>query len=133
MDRPAAAPAVRREAEEDWIYQGRTSSNGLASVLTQELANLRRDVRIYPNLEDFLTAMNKSVKITDEISIRKAIVGAVASGAARDIAFRTEFGDTEGFALGEASQPHISGYAIPQSSLLAISFEISFDLKRVAG
>jgi hypothetical protein len=129
----ASERTVHLITKDSAFYQGRTSSNGLASVLTQELANLRRDVRIYPNLEDFLTAMNKSVKITDEISIRKAIVGAVASGAARDIAFRTEFGDTEGFALGEASQPHISGYAIPQSSLLAILFEISFDLKRVAG
>jgi PIN domain-containing protein len=42
----ASERTVHLITKDSAFYQGRTSSNGLASVLTQELANLRRDVRI---------------------------------------------------------------------------------------
>jgi hypothetical protein len=125
----ATEQTVHLITKDSAFYQGRSTSNVLASALAQELADVKRDVHIYPSLQSFLIKMNKSVGI-DKAHIGPEIVEAVMSSA-RDIAARTEFGSTEIFELGEVHGPVISGYATPQSSLLAISFEISFDLRPV--
>jgi hypothetical protein len=66
----------------------------------------------------------------DETPIRNAITDAILDRA-REIAEGgpAPLGTT--FQLGQAHQTKITGYETPQSSLVAISFEASFDLEAI--
>jgi hypothetical protein len=83
---------------------------------------IKKDIRIYPALKDFLTAMGDRISSIDEETIGVAIVQSVA-GRAYEIAT-----DKGTFELGAPHKPKISGYATPKPSLIAISFEVVFDL-----
>jgi hypothetical protein len=107
------------------FYESRNKNGGLAAPLLEELRDAKRDVRIYPGLKDFLTAMGDSTLSIDEKTIGAAIVQSVMERA-YDIA--TDKGQ---FELGSPHKPKISGYATPKPSLIAISFEVVFDLKFV--
>jgi hypothetical protein len=67
------------------------------------------------------------VKI-DEAAIGDAISAAIMDQARQIAAEDSWRGET--FKLGKAHMPKISGYATPEPSLVAISFEASFDLER---
>lgn len=97
----------------------------MAASSRHELGIDDHDVCIYPNLREFLSAIDGTIATLDEESIGSAIVLAVTPRA-REIAK-----DEDHFELGKASLPRIRGYATPKPSLLAISFEISFALQRV--
>jgi hypothetical protein len=106
------------------FYEGRKRDAGLASVLASEARRANKDIRIYPALKDFLSAMGESVPAIDEKSIADAILGATVSRANEIIAKMKDH-----FELGSPRKPKISSYATPKPSLVAISFEITFDLK----
>ena len=97
----------------------------MAAPLRQELQNANRDVRLYPALKDFLASIAGSAAAIDEISIGAAILESVLPHA-REIAR-----EGEKFELGKPHTPKISGYATPKPSLVAVSFEISFELDHV--
>jgi hypothetical protein len=107
------------------FYEGRAPARGLAEPLRQELAVSERYVRVYSSVRDFLATIDKTVAALDEASIGAAIIPAVTPRAHEIVR------DAKNFELGPASHPRISGYATPQPSLVAVSFEISFKLKRV--
>ena len=107
------------------FYDGKKRESGLASSLRDEMRVAQFEIRIYPALKDFLTAMAGSAASIDEAAIGSAIIESVTPGA-RERASRSGT-----FELGEPHKPKINGYATPKSSLVAISFEVSFDLERV--
>jgi len=108
------------------FYENRDRSRGLASPLREELARSGRDVRIYPNLTEFIEAMDKTVATLDNDAIGAAIVQALTP-IAHEIAAGSR---GEQFVLGPASRLRIKGYATPKPSVVAVSFEVSFALKR---
>jgi hypothetical protein len=80
-------------------------------------------------LKDFLaTAESGAVEKIDEIGIGDAITAAIMDQA-RQIAAEDSYPGAT-FELGKARGIKISGYATPKPSLVAISFEVSFDLER---
>lgn len=110
------------------FYDGCDRTRGLAASLRYELETDGHDVCIYPKLREFLSAIDGTVAPLDEGLIGSAIVQAVTPRA-REIA--ADAADRHRFELGEAFRPRIRGYATPKPSLLAVSFELSFALKRV--
>jgi hypothetical protein len=112
------------------FYENRNIAAGLASRLRDELKAAKRNVEIHSSLADFLAKVEPGAAI-DETAISDSITKAIAHEA-REIA--TE-GDVLGragamFQVGKAHRPKISGYATPKPSLVAISFEASFDLEQ---
>jgi hypothetical protein len=106
------------------FYEGRNRSSGLATALREELQAAKKEIRIYPALRDFLATLEGSAASIDEDAIGAAIVQAVTLRARE---YAAEHGN---FELAEAHMPRISGYATPKPSLIAVSFEVSFDLER---
>ena len=107
------------------FYESRNRNGGLALSLLEEVRAAKKNIRIYPALKDFLTAMGENTLSIDEKTIGAAIVESVKDRA-HEIA--TDKGQ---FELGAPHKPKISGYATPKPSLIAISFEVVFDLKFV--
>ncbi len=105
------------------FYENRNRNSGLAASLQEELRDNLKDIHIYPALKDFLTAMGDRTSSIDEEAIGAAIVQSV-TGRAHEIAT-----DKGTFELGAVHKPKISGYATPKPSLIAISFEVVFDLE----
>jgi hypothetical protein len=107
------------------FYENRNRSSGLATALREELRSTKRDIGIYPGLKEFLTAIGDSTSTIDEEAIGLAIVQSVTPRA-REIAT-----EKNAFELGAAHKPKIKGYATPKPTLIAVSFEVAFDLKFV--
>lgn len=105
------------------FYESRNRNGGLASSLASEIRDAKKDIRIYPAPKDFLTAMGSSVLSIDENVIGSAILESVTSQAHEIATGRGQF------ELGAPHKPKISGYATPKPSLIAVSFEVVFDLK----
>jgi hypothetical protein len=88
-----------------------------------------KNIQIHSSLDDFLTVVDAGGATVDEMSIREEITTAILDQA-REIAVQSEWGRPNAtFQLGKAHRPKISGYATPKPSLVAISFEASFDLE----
>jgi hypothetical protein len=121
----AAERSVHLITNDSAFYEGRNRLLGLATSLRQELTAVGSDLHIYPGLREFLSAMDKTASPIDEKCIGAAIVLAVTPRA-REIA-----AEKDRFELGKAHPPLISGYATPKPSLVAVSFEVSFELKRI--
>ncbi len=114
------------------FYENRNRAAGLVAALRAELAAAKREIHIYSSLKDFLATAGSSAAI-DEAAIGDAIVKAIVDRA-RELAAKNDvIGMRPGpaFQLGNVYQPKISGYATPKLSLVAISFEASFDLDRI--
>ncbi|MGY8663482.1 PIN domain-containing protein [Bradyrhizobium sp. UFLA05-109] len=107
------------------FYDGRNKNSGLASTLVDEIRSGKRDIRIYPALKDFLSAIGDSAAAIEQEAIGASILGAVDERA-REIA-----SETGKFELGASHKPILRGYATPKPSLVAISFEVAFDLNYV--
>ena len=105
------------------FYESRNKNGGLAAALLQELRDAKKDIRIYPGLKDFLTAIADNTLSIDEEAIGAAIVKSVTNRAHEIAAEKGQF------ELGSAYKPKIRGYATPKPSLIAISFEVVFDLR----
>jgi hypothetical protein len=110
------------------FYEGRNKAAGLANPLRAELMTTKRDVQIHSSLRDFLAAAEPGAVEIDETAIGDAITKSIMDQA-RQIAAEDAWPDRR-FELGKAHRPNISGYATPKPSLIAISFEASFDLAR---
>jgi hypothetical protein len=114
------------------FYENRNKTAGLASALRMEPAVAMKHIQIHPSLDDFLAAVDAGAATVDEVSIGDAITKAILNDA-RQIAVKSEgaLGARPGvtFELGKAHRPKINGYATPQPSVVAISFEASFDLE----
>jgi hypothetical protein len=107
------------------FYDGRSKTAGLARSLVAELNATKREIRIYPSLRDFLTAVGSTASSIDESAIGSAILTSVVDRA------RAVAAKDDRFELGASLATTISGYATPKPSLIAISFEVTFDLDRV--
>ena len=116
------------------FYESRNRSAGLAAILKQELAQAEKDIRLYSDLKDFLAAVPANTPSIDEEAIGRAILEAVTPRAheiASDKGNFTLAMDERAFEVGGSLRPRIRGYATPKPSLIAISFEVAFDLKSV--
>jgi PIN domain len=110
------------------FYENRSRAGGLANALRAELMTAKKDIQIHSSLRDFLAAAESGAAEIDETAIGDAIMNAIMDQA-RQIAAEDVWPGTT-FKLGRAHRPKISGYATPKPSLVAISFEASFDLER---
>jgi hypothetical protein len=113
------------------FYEGGNKAAGLAGDLRADRATTRKDICIHSSLQDFLAATDSGAAVIDQMAIGDAITKAIMDQA-REIAAKPEImhpGVT--FELGKAHRPKISGYATPKPSLVAISFEASFDLEQI--
>jgi hypothetical protein len=106
------------------FYEGRSTAAGLAKSLRDELMTTKKHLQIHSSLKDFLAVVEPAVEI-DEIAIGDAITRSI-SDPARQIAE-----DSWPVGTFELREIQISGYATPKASLVAISFEASFDLERI--
>jgi len=123
----AAERVVHLVTNDSAFYEGRDRSRGLlAEALRQELARCGREIRIYPSVRDLLSRMDTAVLALDEAAIAEAIVRAVTPRA-REIAAK----EARGFELGRLLGTRISGYATPKPSVVAVSFQVRFELEGV--
>jgi hypothetical protein len=110
------------------FYESRDRSRGLlAEPLRQELALSGREVRIYPSVGDLLERIDTAVLVLDEATISAAIVRA-ATPRARQIAVKES---RRRFELGGLLRTRISGYATPKPSVVAVYFQVNFELSQV--
>ena len=107
------------------FYDGRKYANGLAKALRAEVE--RRDVQLFlhPTVQELLSALGNTVVSIDERAIATSIIESVSSDAR---AIASEKGP---FELGRALAAQIKGYATPKEALVAVSFELYFELDRV--
>jgi hypothetical protein len=124
-----AGRVVHLVSADSAFYENRSRAE-LASALRAELTTARKDVRIHSSLSSFLEAAGSGAARIDETSIGDAIIKAIMDQA-REIAAEGT-GEPPGatFKLSMAHRPKIVGHATPKPSLVAISFEASFDLER---
>ena len=116
------------------FYESRNRSGGLAAILKQELVEAGKDIRAYSDLKDFLSAVAANTPSIDEDAIGRAIVEAVTPRAHEIATDKGNFKlalDERAFEVGGTFRPKIRGYATPKPSLIAISFEVRFELKSV--
>jgi len=107
------------------FYESRDRSRGLEKRLCEEVVAKHCDIRIYSNIREFLSCMEKPVAVLDESAISTTIVDAVSSDARQLVAKHSD-----SYALASAYERRISGYATPKPSIIAISFEVWFNLRR---
>jgi hypothetical protein len=110
------------------FYENRNRTAGLANALRAELRDAKKDIQIHFSLRDFLETAESGAAEIDETAIGDMITTAVIDEARQIAAADVWPGET--FKLGKAHRPKISGYATPKPSVVAISFEASFDLER---
>jgi hypothetical protein len=110
------------------FYENRNRAAGLANALRAELKTAKKDIKVHSSLRDFLAAAESGAAEIDETAISDAIMKGIMDQARQIAAEAAWRGGT--FKLGKAYSPKISGYATPKPSLVAISFEASFDLER---
>jgi PIN domain len=110
------------------FYENRIKAAGLANALRAELMTAKKDIQIHSSLKDFLAAAEPGAAEIDETAIGDAITRAIMDQA-RQIAAEGRWPDAT-FSISKAHRPKISGYATPKPSLVAISFEASFNLER---
>jgi hypothetical protein len=107
------------------FYESRDRTRGLEKRLCEETAATGRDILIYSSIREFLSKMDKTVAVPDESTIKGEIVEAVAPDARRVAAE-----NAQKYVLASSYGSRISGYATPKPSVVAISFEVWFKLKR---
>jgi hypothetical protein len=123
----SAERTVHLVTNDSAFYEGRDRSRGLLSEpLRQELAESGREIRIYSSVRDLLARMDTAVLVLDEAAIADGIVQAIRPRA-REIAGE---GD-RGLDLGPLRGTRISGYATPKPSVVAVSFQVWFELEGV--
>jgi hypothetical protein len=110
------------------FYETRNKAAGLADALRAELMTAKKDIQIHSSLRDFLAAVESGAAEIDETAIGDAITKAIMDQA-RQIAAEDRWPGAT-FSISKAHRPKISGYATPKPSLVAISFEASFELER---
>jgi hypothetical protein len=120
--------AVHLVTADNAFYENRNTRAGFASALRAEIG--AKDIRIHTSLRDFLSATGSGATPIDETAISDAISKAILYQAQAIAAEGNGMRTGEAFELGETHRPKISGYATPAPSLIAISFEASFDLER---
>lgn len=107
------------------FYEGRKPSNGLVNALKIELEHKKVKLSIHPTLRDLLATLKDTSVAIDKIAIGKAIIESLRTPAR---AIAAEKGK---FELGEPLEPKIKGYATPKAALVAVSYEVTFELERV--
>jgi hypothetical protein len=110
------------------FYENRNKAAGLADALRAELMTAKKDIQIHSSLRDFLAAPESGAAEIDETAISDEITMAIMDQA-RQIAAEDRWPGAT-FRISKAHRPRISGYTTPKPSLVAISFEASFELER---
>lgn len=125
----AADRLVHLVSADNAFYENRNKTAGLAGALRAELAKARKEIHIHSSLREFLAATESAAAI-DDMAISDAISEAIVDQAREIAAEDKKMYPHATFELRKAHRPKISGYATPKPSLIAISFEASFDLER---
>ncbi|MGV7219222.1 hypothetical protein, partial [Bradyrhizobium sp. UFLA05-112] len=101
---------------------------------TVMLETAGRDVRLHRTIQAFLAAVSQNeITILEKDRICDAIVEIVTPKAQEIAAERTSresghLGTIKRFELSDAKTVTIKGYATPKQSIVAVTFEVSFDL-----
>lgn len=102
----------------------------MAPTLKSELEGLGRVVKLHSSVGDFLNAVSHgAIDTLEKDVICDAIVGAVTPLADEIAAERIRSDRPSAYELGDAKKLIIKGYATPKPSLIAVTFEVSFDLR----
>ncbi|MCG2642572.1 MULTISPECIES: PIN domain-containing protein [Bradyrhizobium] len=113
------------------FYEGRKVGNSLARVLESETERKGVKILIHPSIRELLTALGGTAVAIDESVIAQAILETI-SPAARDIVVAGKAPGQGKFELGEPLGWKIKGYATPKPAVVAISFEVAFELDLLA-
>lgn len=122
----AQAQTVHLITADRAFYEGRSSANGLATNLLQEVQAIDGELLLHRSLDEFLTSSGTSARPVDEEVIKVAIIALIRPKAG-DVA------EIQNLQLGPHKRIDISGYATPTGSLLAVSFNVTFEATRISG
>ncbi len=106
------------------FYEGRDRAAGLAAALRKETSEAGCIVSIYPTVRELLVTLKPPATL-DQEAVSSAIVEAVTPSAS-EIATKSKR-----FQLGKLIRTQINGYATPRPSVIAVSFEVSFELEYI--
>jgi len=112
------------------FYENRNKASGIAKILQSELIATKKDIQIHYSLRDFLANVSSDSAAIDEEAIGHQIINTILDRASEIAAEGIMRGSDAIFKLGSMRRIKISGYTTPKPSLVAISFEVSFELER---
>jgi hypothetical protein len=122
----AADRPVHLVSNDSAFYENRDRTKGLADQMREETERAGRDVRVSTSVRDLMERIGQSVAVIDEPMIASAIVSAVMPRARSLAATHAALHQIEG-----RPRTRIKGYATPKPSQVAVSFEVTFPLKRI--
>lgn len=111
------------------FYSGRDRQN-IAPSLRSDVEALGRTVRLHSSVGNFLEMVShERIEALEKEVIYDEILKSVTTLAREIAAERANSRHSQGFDLGDAQRLTIKGYTTPKPSLVAVAFEVSFDLK----
>lgn len=111
------------------FYESRDPRKGLAKILQEEAIAGRLNIRLHSTLGGFLDSIQAVGPKLDPHELSLAIIPAVAPIVAEKV---SQGYAGEQFELTLKSGPVIKGYATPNASTIAVTFEVSYWLRRVS-
>ncbi len=112
------------------FYSGRDFRQNMTGVLKKELEALGRTVRLYSSVGEFIEAVShEKLEELEKKVICDEIVRSVTPLAQELAIGRVNKHAYTQYELGEAVRLEIKGYATPRPSLVAVEFEVSFNLR----
>jgi hypothetical protein len=118
----AAGGTVHLVSNDQGFYESRDRSRGMAASLRQEALARNADIRLHTSLRECLGVIESPDSRLDEAAIADSIVEAITPQARERLASRSYF------ELGRLVRKKIRGYATPRPSLIAVSFEVLFEM-----
>jgi len=129
----SASSIVHFVTNDSAFYESRDRLN-IAVPLKSELEMLGRDVWLHRTIQAFIAAVSQNeITYLEKDTICDAIVE-IVTPKAREIASErasggsAHIGTITRFELSDAQNVIIKGYATPKQSVIAVTFEVSFDL-----
>lgn len=129
----SASSTVHFVTNDSAFYENRDRQN-IVKPLKNELEAAGRDVRLHRTIQAFLAAVSQNeITILEKDKICDAIVEIVTPKAQEIASERTSresshLGTIKRFELSDAKNVTIKGYATPKQSIVAVTFEVLFDL-----
>ncbi|WP_315716485.1 MULTISPECIES: PIN domain-containing protein [unclassified Bradyrhizobium] len=130
----SASRIVHFVTNDSAFYENRDRLN-IVKPLKNELETLGRDVRLHRTIQTFLAAVSQNeITILEKDTICDAVVEIVTPKAQEIASERAvsrvpaHIGAIKRFELSDAQNVIIKGYATPKKSIVAVTFEVLFDL-----
>ncbi len=113
----------------DSAFYRKGGKTEIAEALQRELEEIKLDIKLHQSVERFLEKVSKgTIQELERNLICEAILEAVTPRAREIASERASSRTGRTFELGEMKTLAINGYATPKQSVVAVTFEISFNL-----